>query len=119
MDYELELERELETEEPQQRPPEDIIEEEVYQEWLDVIRRFRADPTLFDDVVNREDPLGRSFDANQEDGIIYVEYGIHPFYDYGFETKRGRGRVLWDLLRPRLSTARDSSKRSGSEASTT
>ena len=73
-------------------------DEEAYQEWLDVMRRFRTDPTFFDDVLNREDPMGGGFDANQD----YVMYGIHPFYDYGFETQRGRGRVLWDLLRPRL-----------------
>ena len=62
------------------------------------MRRFRADPTYFDDVLNRDDPMGVGFDANHD----YDVYGIHPFYDYGFETKRGRGRVLWDLLRPRL-----------------
>ena len=73
-------------------------EEERYQEWLNVMRRFRTDPTYFDDVLNRDDPMGAGFDANQD----YDVYGIHPFYDYGFETERGRGRVLWDLLRPRL-----------------
>lgn len=77
---------------------EEEAEEERYQEWLDVMRRFKADPTLFDDVLNRDDPMGAGFDANHD----YDVYGIHPFYDYGFETKRGRGRVLWDLLRPRL-----------------
>ena len=73
-------------------------EEEAYQEWLDVMCRFRTDPTLFDDVLNRDDPFGAGFDANQNYAIV----GIHPFYDYGFETQRGRGRVLWDLFRPRL-----------------
>ena len=93
---------------------------EVYEEWLEMMREHRRDPSYYDRLLGAgaddsefdpEDPNGGAdehfvpwrFDPGDPQGGTDQDgapWGLHPFYDYGYERCLGKGRVLWDLLRP-------------------
>ena len=75
--------------------------------YLDMRRHHRRDPGFYDEALAR----GLIADPHDPDGgcvldnhgaVLDAPWGCHPFYDYGYERRLGKGRVLWDELRPAL-----------------
>ena len=78
-----------------------------YEAWLEVVRTHRQDPRYYDDVPDRTCPWGGMVDYSNEPTEPEPEdpYGMHPYFDYGYVARLGKGRVMWDLLRPKLRRA--------------
>jgi hypothetical protein len=78
-----------------------------YEAWLEVVRTHRQDPRYYDDVPDRTCPYGGVMDYGNEPTEPEPEepYGMHPYFDYGYVARLGKGRVMWDLLRPKLRRA--------------
>ena len=68
-----------------------------------MMRHHRRDPEYYEELLR-----SGQIDSADPDGGVDADgapWGEHPFYDYGFEERLGRGRVLWDILRPSVGRA--------------
>lgn len=73
---------------------------QMYEEWLTMMRFARAGHSRYATVPDRNSPFGGIVDRDSYFPYAETHFGLHPHYDYGYFSKLGRGRVLWDLVRP-------------------